>query len=67
MGLLLALDLGRPIASPVVKAALHSGLLINAPKPGVLRFMPALNVSREEIDEMLRIVHAIIRQAVREA
>jgi acetylornithine/N-succinyldiaminopimelate aminotransferase len=65
-GLLLALELGRPIASEVVKRALAAGLLINAPKPSVLRFMPALNVSRDEIDEMLRILRQIIQQALRE-
>ena len=29
------------------------GLLINAPRPDTLRFMPALNVTRDEIDQML--------------
>jgi acetylornithine/N-succinyldiaminopimelate aminotransferase len=65
-GLLLALEPGRPVASEVVKRALASGLLINAPKPGVLRFMPALNVTRDEIDEMLRILHQVIRQVFEE-
>jgi acetylornithine/N-succinyldiaminopimelate aminotransferase len=65
-GLLLALELGRPIASEIVKRALAAGLLINAPKPSVLRFMPALNVSRDEIDEMLRILCQILPQVLRE-
>ena len=29
------------------------GLLVNAPRPDTVRFMPALNVSRAEIDTML--------------
>jgi acetylornithine/N-succinyldiaminopimelate aminotransferase len=65
-GLLLALELGRPVAAEVVKRALASGLLINAPKPTVLRFMPALNVTRDEIDEMLRILRQVIRQVFQE-
>jgi acetylornithine/N-succinyldiaminopimelate aminotransferase len=65
-GLLLAVELGRPVASEVVKRALANGLLINAPKPGVLRFMPALNVTRDEIDEMLRILRAVIHQVFQE-
>jgi acetylornithine/N-succinyldiaminopimelate aminotransferase len=65
-GLLLALELGRPIASEVVKRALAGGLLINAPKPSVLRFMPALNVSRDEIDEMLRILRRMIQHVLQE-
>jgi acetylornithine/N-succinyldiaminopimelate aminotransferase len=65
-GLLLALELGRPIAPEVVKSALTEGLLINAPKPGVLRFMPALNVTRDEIDEMLGILRRVIQQLLQE-
>jgi acetylornithine/N-succinyldiaminopimelate aminotransferase len=60
-GLLLALELNRPIASCVVDAALDLGLLINAPRPSVLRFMPALNVSRAEMDLMTEILRAAIQ------
>lgn len=52
-GLLVALELGRPVGSGVVDAARARGLLINSPRPGSLRFMPALNVTRDEIDAML--------------
>lgn len=55
-GLLRALDLGRPIAAQVVDAARAlepEGLLLNAPRPSLLRFMPALNVACDEIDRML--------------
>ncbi len=53
-GLLLALELGRPVGPALVAAAFERGLLINAPRPGCLRFMPALTVSPAEVDEMLR-------------
>ena len=59
-GLLLALELGREIGSAVVDAALARGLLLNSPRPAILRFMPALNVSRAEIDEMM----IILREAI---
>jgi acetylornithine/N-succinyldiaminopimelate aminotransferase len=59
-GLLLALDLLQPIASDLAKRALERGLLINAVRPATLRFMPALNVKREEIDKMLRILRELI-------
>ena len=59
-GLLLALELGREIGSHLVDAALVRGLLMNSPRPAVLRFMPALNVSRAEIDEMIRILREAI-------
>ena len=29
------------------------GLIVNAPRPDTLRFMPALTVTRDEIDEMV--------------
>ena len=48
-GLLLALDLKLPIGAAIVAEALAEGVLINSPQPDALRFMPALNVTREEI------------------
>jgi len=52
-GLLIALELGSPTGAEVVRRALQGKLLINSPRPTSLRFMPALNVTRAEIDEML--------------
>jgi acetylornithine/N-succinyldiaminopimelate aminotransferase len=52
-GLLVALQLQGRDATKVARAALDRGLLINAPRPDTLRFMPSLTVSRDEIDEML--------------
>ena len=55
-GLLLALDLQRDMAAEITTAALQQGLLLNAPRPDTLRFMPALNVSEQEIDHMIEIL-----------
>ena len=52
-GLLLALALGHGDAGKVAEAALDRGLLINAPRPDTLRLMPALTVTRAEIDDMI--------------
>jgi acetylornithine/N-succinyldiaminopimelate aminotransferase len=52
-GLLLALDLKLPIGASIVAQAFEQGLLLNSPQPDALRFMPALDVSREEIDAMI--------------
>ena len=52
-GLLVALQLRQHDAAKVSRSCMDRGLLINAPRPDTLRFMPALNVSRAEIDEML--------------
>ena len=54
-GLLRALDLGRPVGSALVEAARElqpEGLLLNSPRPHLLRFMPALNVPFADIDRM---------------
>ena len=59
-GLLLALDLKHPIGASIVAQALAEGLLLNSPQPDALRFMPALNVSREEIAEMIDRLDAIL-------
>jgi acetylornithine/N-succinyldiaminopimelate aminotransferase len=58
-GLLLALDLGHDIGPAVVDEALRQGLLLNAPRPHLLRFMPALTVSQAEIEEMAGILEGV--------
>ena len=62
-GLLLALDLKLPIGAAIVAQALQAGLLLNSPQPDALRFMPALNVTREEISEMIDQLDAILTKA----
>ncbi len=51
-GLLWALVLPGDTAQRVVQTCFTRGLLINAPRPNLLRLMPSLRVSAEEIDEM---------------
>ena len=59
-GLLLALDLRHPIAASVVGQAFEDGVLLNAPWPDALRFMPALNVMRDEIAAMIDCLDAVL-------
>ncbi len=59
-GLLLALDLKGPIGPSIVTTALQDGLLLNAPRQDSLRFMPALNVTRDEIIQMTTQLDAIL-------
>ncbi len=54
-GLLWACDLREPVAPEVRDTALEeAALLINAPGPHTLRFMPQLRVCDEEVDEFAR-------------
>lgn len=60
-GLLLALNLGeRTDGAAIVEKGLENGLLLNAPAPDALRFMPALNVHQTEIAEMLAILDDLL-------
>jgi acetylornithine/N-succinyldiaminopimelate aminotransferase len=62
-GLLRALLLGRNIASQIVemaRALQPDGLLLNAPRPNLLRFMPALNVTVDEIDGMMAMLRSTL-------
>ncbi|MGI9411155.1 MAG: acetylornithine transaminase [Hyphomicrobiaceae bacterium] len=58
-GLLIALDLASETSGQIAEKALDKGLLVNAPRPDTLRFMPALNVSENEIDEAVAILEEI--------
>jgi acetylornithine/N-succinyldiaminopimelate aminotransferase len=53
-GLLLAMPLEGRSGPALVRKALERGLVINAPREDLLRFMPALNVAADEIDELGR-------------
>lgn len=60
-GLLLALDTPQGNANQIAAAAFEAGLLINAVRPYILRFMPALNVSTSEIEAMIALLARTIR------
>jgi acetylornithine/N-succinyldiaminopimelate aminotransferase len=62
MGLLRALLLDRDDGPAIVDAArnLPEGLLLNAPRPNLLRFMPALNVTEAEVTRMLEQLDTVI-------
>jgi acetylornithine/N-succinyldiaminopimelate aminotransferase len=65
-GLLRALKLGRDIAPRLVEEARELqpfGLLLNAPRPDLLRFMPALNVTTAEIDQMIALLSQLLATA----
>jgi acetylornithine/N-succinyldiaminopimelate aminotransferase len=59
-GLLQALALGKPVAAEVAAKAFEAGLLLNAPRPDSLRFMPSLTVAEGEITQMIAILDEIL-------
>ena len=63
-GLLRALMLGKDIGPKLVELARDrspEGLLINSPRPNLLRFMPALNVSDDEIRQMCNMLRELLK------
>ncbi len=60
-GMLLALELGGNVGTQLVKHAREAGLLLNAARPHILRFMPALNTTASEIAEGMEILRQVIR------
>jgi len=63
-GLLRALVLADERGPDIVKRGLElapQGLLLNSPRPNLLRFMPALNVSEGEIDQMIAILDGLLK------
>jgi acetylornithine/N-succinyldiaminopimelate aminotransferase len=66
-GLLRALVLPADRAERVVEAARALqpvGLLLNAPRPNVLRLMPALTITDVELDEALQLLRTALAQAL---
>ncbi len=64
-GLLRALILDDERGPEIVAKALAltpCGLLLNAPRPNLLRFMPALNVSEAEIDQMIGLLDSLLQR-----
>ena len=52
------------VAVRVADLARERGLLINAPRPDSLRFMPALTVTDDEIEQMIVILDCVLNIAV---
>jgi acetylornithine aminotransferase/acetylornithine/N-succinyldiaminopimelate aminotransferase len=63
MGLLLGMELSVP-GQPIVNACEKRGLLINCAAGSVLRLVPPLIVTREDIDRALEILSGVLGEAV---
>ncbi|HEX2530739.1 MAG TPA: acetylornithine transaminase [Burkholderiaceae bacterium] len=62
-GMLRALRLGSSVGAQIVETARNLspvGLLLNSPRPDLLRFMPALNVTTAEIDQMIAMLSDVL-------
>ena len=67
LGLLMAIEFAAPQAETVVSACNQAGLLLNAVRPNAIRFMPPLTIAREEIDEAIDKLDAVLQALAPEA
>ena len=48
-GLLIAVELSEDVSGDLVAACNNQGLLLNPVRPNAVRFMPPLNVSKDDV------------------
>jgi len=65
-GLLAAVQFDRELSNKVVKACLERGLLLNPVKPDAIRLMPPLNITKNDIDEAITILHPVLAEVGKE-
>lgn len=61
-GLLIAIGLEEEVANQIKDECMDNFLIINAPNTKTLRFMPALNISKDEIDEAVSILNRVLNK-----
>lgn len=59
-GLLLAFDIPEDKGSEIVEECLNAGLLINSPRPSIIRLMPPLIITENDTDKMLNILCSVL-------
>jgi acetylornithine/N-succinyldiaminopimelate aminotransferase len=65
-GLLIGFDLPCPKGSQIAAECFKAGLIINSPRPSMIRLMPPLIVSTKEIDEMISILADVLAKVLHE-
>ena len=64
LGLMLGIELNVE-GKQIVNKCIERGLLINCTHDKVLRLMPALNITRSQIDKALRILSSVLEECVK--
>jgi acetylornithine/N-succinyldiaminopimelate aminotransferase len=59
-GLLVAIEFSSEIGQAVLMACLEKGLLVNKPKPNVIRLMPPLIISNKDVDRAVDILDQVL-------
>ena len=64
-GMMVGIELSIP-STPAVAKCMERGLLINATHDTVIRLLPALNVTPEQVDEACEILATVVREMAKE-
>ena len=59
-GLLIGIQLDKPIASKIARHMLHEGVLVNAANDSTIRIAPALNISRIQLNKFCLIFEKVM-------
>jgi acetylornithine/N-succinyldiaminopimelate aminotransferase len=59
-GLLVGVEFDSDVAAEVLAESLKEGMLLNSPAPNVIRFMPPLVLTREEVDEAVGVLGRVL-------
>ena len=60
IGLMIGVELNRPVAKQVQRDALERGLILNAIGENVLRLLPPLIITQADIDRAMEILKAVL-------
>ena len=63
LGMMIGIELEIE-AAPLVQKCMEQGLLVNATQQTVLRLLPAMNISSQQVEDGCNILSSVIRQAV---
>ncbi|CAB4547205.1 unannotated protein [freshwater metagenome] len=59
-GLLIGIELDKPIASKIAREMLEQGVLVNAANDSTIRIAPALNISRIQLNKFCSIFEKVM-------
>ena len=62
MGLMVGLQIDRPVAHEAIAICRERGLVVNAPKDDVLRFVPPLICSKDDVRAMIAILEPVLEE-----
>ena len=65
-GMMVGLDLSIP-STPAVQKCMERGVLVNATHDTVVRVLPAINVTREQVDEGCAVICEVVKEMADEA